>query len=118
MYRDLENRLKSTTVNQDTIQAQASYHLNSLQKEITHRETEINQLNEKIKTREQHVDAAIVSNTINKVNLQKLGEQNENKDETISELRTELTKTQKMLDDALLQRKSEGTALLQSEHFR
>jgi hypothetical protein len=69
-------------------------------------------LHDKIKDREVHVDAALVSNTLNKVNISKLTEKVVDKDEVIADLRGQLDKSQKMLDEALLSRKSEGTALL------
>jgi len=59
-----------------------------------------------------HVDAALVSNTLNKVNIKKLEENNLDKDELIAELKDQLQMNQKLLNEALLSRKSEGTALL------
>lgn len=112
MFRELENKLNGTEQNQNNIHVQASYQLNALQKEITTRENKITFLNDKIKEREMHVDAALVSNTLNKVNIKNLVEKNDDKDDLIAELKSQLSKTQKMLDDAVLERKSEGTALL------
>jgi hypothetical protein len=45
-------------------------------------------------------------------------ETNSNKNEQITNLNQKLFQTQKMLDEAILERKSQGTALLQADHFR
>lgn len=67
--------------------------MNALQQEINHREDEIAHLNEKIKERELHVDAALVSNTLNKVNIKTMEAEMIEKDETIADLRQQLSKT-------------------------
>jgi len=65
-----------------------------------------------------HCDAAIVSDSLNKHQVKKLKASGDDKDQQITELKQKLFETQKMLDEALLTRKSEGTALLQVEHFK
>ena len=92
--------------------------MNTLQKEISYREGEISDLQSKVREREVHCDAALVSDTLNKHNINHLESQVVDKDQQIVELKKKLFETQKMLDDAVLGRKSEGTALLQAEHFR
>lgn len=59
-----------------------------------------------------HCDAALVSDTLNKHHLSKLKGSNDSKDQEISDLKQKLFETQKALDAAVLNRKSEGTALL------
>lgn len=89
-----------------------------MQKEISYREDEIARLQNKVKDREHHVDAALVSNSITKNQVARLTVQADEKEQQIAELKKKLFDTQKLLDDALLGRKSEGTALLEAEHFR
>jgi hypothetical protein len=69
--------------------------MNQLQREITYREGEISQLKNKIKDREMHCDAALVSNTLNKYQVTKLKGSNDNKDQEIGDLKQKLFETQK-----------------------
>jgi len=55
--------------------------LNTLQKEIGFRENEIHHLQAKVKDREVHCDAALVSDTLNKHNLKNLTHNMEEKDQ-------------------------------------
>lgn len=72
MFRELEAQLVSKDRQQTIILDQTSDKLNQLQKEITHRETEIQNLRRKIRDREMNCDAAIVSDTLNKYQVHKL----------------------------------------------
>lgn len=60
----------------------------------------------------------MVSNSLHQASIKHLQDQAGDKEQQTDELKEKLFKTQKMLDDAVLGRKSEGTALLTSEHFR
>lgn len=55
---------------------------------------------------------------MNKYQVHKLQGSNDNKDQEIRELKQKLFETQKQLDQVVLGRKSEGTALLQAEHYK
>jgi cellobiose-specific phosphotransferase system component IIB len=54
----------------------------------------------------------LVSNTLSKHNINQLKDQNSAKDQEIAELKQKLFETQKALDEAVLNRKAEGTAIL------
>lgn len=118
MYRQLENKLVNKDMQQRQILDQTSGHLNDLQKEITYRETEISQLRNKIKDREAHCDAALVSNALNKHSIKQMQDKAADTDQQVADLRQKLFDTQKALDEAVLDRKSQGTALLQAEHYK
>ena len=72
MFKMLEHQLQNKDGMQGAILVQTQDKLNSLQKEITYREGEIDLLRMKIREREMHCDAALVSDTINKYNVNKL----------------------------------------------
>lgn len=93
MYQDLENQIRGHSTANQALQAQAAHHLTNLQKEIGYRETEIARLEGKVKDREQHVDAALVSNTVNKKHIGMLVSTNSEKDERIRELEKKLADT-------------------------
>ena len=65
-----------------------------------------------------HCDAALISDTLNKHAVRNLKDKNLDKDQEIAELKQKLFETQKQLDEVVLNRKSEGTALLQVEHYK
>jgi len=69
-----------------------------LQREITFREGEVVNLRTKIKEREMHCDAALVSDVLNKQEVHKLRGKNDDKDQMIADLKEKLFKTQKELD--------------------
>lgn len=83
-----------------------------MQREITFRENEVKTLTHKIKYREMECDGALVSQTLGKVQMSKLQQGNDDKDQLIADLKQKLFETQQQLDQTVLTRKSEGTALL------
>ena len=50
--------------------------------------------------------------------MEKLEVKNDDKDQLIADLKQKLFETQRELDQVVLSRKSEGTALLQVEHYK
>lgn len=69
--------------------------MNTITKEISFREEEISNLRFRIKQREMHCDAALISDTLNKNEVRNLKSKNENKDDQIEELKKKLFDTQK-----------------------
>lgn len=65
---------------------QTQFKLDGLQREITHREDEIADLRMKIRQREMQCDAALVSDTLNRGNVDKLRSELELKNQTIRDL--------------------------------
>lgn len=92
--------------------------LHVLQREITYREQEVQDLRHKIKQKEMQTDAALVSDKLNRHNVAKLKGESDHKDQQIMELQDKLAECQRALDQMTLQRKSEGSALLQNEHYK
>lgn len=72
----------------------------------------------RIKEKEMQADAALVSDKLNRHNVTKLKGEGEHKDQQILELQEKLAECQRALDQMTLQRKSEGSALLQNEHYK
>ena len=81
LYRQMEAQLRQKDARQEQLLGQTSDHLNDLQKEITFREQEIASLQGKIRDREMHCDAALVSDTLNKQNLSVLKTASADKDQ-------------------------------------
>ena len=80
MYQQLENQLSQKDQQQVHILDQTRSKLNELQREITYRENEVKTLTQKIKYREMECDGALVSNTLGKVQMNKLQQDNDDKD--------------------------------------
>ncbi len=80
MFRQLQKDLLDKDQQQNNILFQTQDRLNVLQREISFREQEINNLRHKIKDRELMCDAALVSDTLNKHNIVKMKDQTHNKD--------------------------------------
>lgn len=72
MFRTLEQQLAQKDHAQTTIVDQTRDRLHLLQREITHREREVQDLRSKIKDREMQTDAALVSDKLNRHNVTKL----------------------------------------------
>lgn len=89
-----------------------------LQREITYREREVQELRHKIKEKEMQADAALVSDQLNRHNVAKLKGESDLKDQQILELQEKLAECQRALDQMTMQRKNEGSALLQNEHYK
>ena len=83
----MENQLVQKDRQQSTILDHTKDKLNQLSREITFREGEVVALRNKIKDREAHCDAALVSNVLNKQELVKLSNKNEDKDQEIADLK-------------------------------
>ena len=112
MFAQLESQLRQKDQKQGNILDQTVGRLDELQREITYREGEIGALRRKIKEREMGQDAAMVSDSLNRQKVKELTVTGGDKDQQIAELKAKLFETQRQLDQVVLSRKSEGTALL------
>ena len=72
MYSQLQAELMDKNRQQEGVLHQTQMKLNGLQREITHREDEIADLRQRIHQREMQCDAALVSDTLNRGNNDKL----------------------------------------------
>ena len=75
MFIQLQKDLFEKDQQQNNILFQTQDRLNVLQREITFREQEINNLRHRIKEKEIMCDAALVSDTLNKHNINKMKDQ-------------------------------------------
>lgn len=117
-FRLLQSEVKHKDRLQSKVLIQTQDKLDEIHREITYREKEINDLRQQIRDRERACGAAAVSDQLSKQNAQRLEAMGQSKDQEIENLKQELFETQKKLDNMVLSRKSEGTALLQVEHYK
>ena len=86
----MEAALRQKDQNQQNILGQTKDTMNSITTEIKYREDEISNLRYKIKQREMHCDAALISDTLNKHEVRNLQTKNESKDQQIEDLKKKL----------------------------
>ena len=80
MFREMEAALMQKDENQKQILGQTQNTMNSITSEIKFREEEISNLRYKIKQREMHCDAALISDTLNKQEVRNLQGKNDSKE--------------------------------------
>ena len=71
-----------------------------------------------ITRRENELAKMHVVNHVDTRELRKMQDELDKKDAVIEDLRRELEETRRRLDEVVMTRKSEGTALLEIEHFK
>lgn len=89
-----------------------------MSKEILYREDEISRLSKVITAKDSSLSHLQVAESWNREGNRQLDGTIRSKDQTIKELTRELEDVKKKLDEVVMQRKSEGTALLEVEHFK
>ena len=94
MFGQLQAELMDKGRQQEGMLHQTVFKLDGLQREITHREDEIADLRVKIQQREMQCDAALVSDTLNRGNSNKLRAEMDLKNQTIRDLEQKLFDTQ------------------------
>ena len=100
------------------VQEQARSKLFQLKSEISAREEEISRLNAQIGSHESQLATMNVVNFNDGAELKLNSELITKKDKQISDLQRELEETRKRVDEVVMTRKSEGTALLEIEHYK
>jgi chromosome segregation ATPase len=100
------------------VQDQARAKLQAVQTEIMQREEEIRRLNSQLKQHEQQLATMHVVNHIESGEIRSQGHEIHRRDQRIADLERELEDTRRRLDEVVMTRKSEGTALLEVEHFK
>lgn len=123
--RELEQQVESlngqaqfATMTATKVQELAKAKLFQLQTEIAQREEEIRRLNQQIGTHEHKLSTLHVANHFDVAELKAQAEQLAHKDKQIADLQRELEDTRRRLDEVVMTRKSEGTALLEIEHYK
>lgn len=100
------------------VQALARAKLGQLQSDISAREAEIRRLSGDIARREGELAKMHVVNHVDVNEMRSQQDELERKDAQIADLKKELEETRRKLDEVVMTRKSEGTALLEIEHFK
>ena len=112
MYQQMQTDLLDRGRFQEGLINQTKDKVESYQKEIYTRESEIADLKQRIKNREMEANVAKISDTFSKQEADSLKAELEAKNKRIVDLEVKLFETQKQLDEVVLSRKSEGTAQL------
>lgn len=100
------------------VQELARAKLGQLQSDIAAREEEIKRLNHDIGKRETELTKLHVVNHVDMAEIRSNQEELDRKDRQIEELRRELEEARRKIDEVVMTRKSEGTALLEIEHYK
>eukprot|EP00347_Sterkiella_histriomuscorum_P010297 403376845 len=120
-HRQTEAMLRQTEhaqISQNKVSEQARHKLQQLQDEINRREGEIQELSKSIQDKDSHLSKITVTEQINRNENKEYRDQLAKKDKLISDLQRELEQTRKTLDEVVMTRKSEGTALLEIQHYK
>ncbi|CDW83586.1 UNKNOWN [Stylonychia lemnae] len=114
----LAKQAEHAQMTQTKVQSEAQKKLFQLQNEINSRENEINKLSLNLREKDASLTKLVVTEKINRVENKEYRDLLQRKDQSIKQLQLELEDAKRKLDEIVMTRKSEGTALLEIHHYK
>ena len=114
----LGKQTKFCEMTQTKVQELAREKLGMLQVEINRREDDITQLRSQILMKDNHLSKLQVTEYLTREDNKTVQGVLAKKDRELEALQQELQDTRRKLDEVVMTRKAEGTALLQIEHYK